>query len=263
MLVGFGKRNVACQPLVQLFASAKIAKPENELNAMALVPQSAQIGVDAAIETRKSVRAFKPDPVPLATVRHILDVAARAPSGTNIQPWKVFVLAGRAKEAMSDAVLKAREQRPPSPEFNYYPKKWFEPYLARRRKLGWDMYGLLGIGRSDKEKMWRQFGRNFEFFGAPVGLFFTFHRDLETGTWLDMGMFIQNVMLAARGQGLHTCPQAAWIEYPDVVRGVLGIAAEEVLVCGLSLGFEDDAAVVNRLVTQRESAESFAVFRGF
>jgi nitroreductase len=230
---------------------------------MTIVPQSKQISVDAAIETRKSVRAFKPDPVPLETVRHILNVAARAPSGTNIQPWKIIVLAGREKAALSDAVLEARELRPPRPEFNYYPKKWFEPYLARRRKLGWDMYGLLGIGRGDKDKMWRQFGRNFEFFGAPVGIFFAFHRDLETGTWLDLGMFIQNVMLAARGQGLHTCPQAAWVEYPDVVRRVLGIPEEDVLVCGLSLGYEDESEAVNSLTTERETADRFASFRGF
>jgi nitroreductase len=230
---------------------------------MSIIPPSRQISIDAAIVSRRSVRAFKPDPVPRTTVRHILDVAARAPSGTNIQPWKVYVLAGAEKQRMSEAVLEARERRPPSPEFSYYPKKWFEPYLARRRKLGWDLYGLLGIAKHDKDKMWRQFGRNYEFFGAPVGLFFTFHRDLETGTWLDMGMYIQTVMLAARGQGLHSCPQAAWVEYPDVVRALLGIPEEEVLACGMSLGFEDEAKIENGLVTERERPEAFAVFRGF
>lgn len=222
-----------------------------------------QISVDEAIASRKSVRAFKPDPVPIETIRHILDVSARAPSGTNIQPWKVYVLAGAEKERMSQAVLKRREEGPPKPEFHYYPIKWFEPYLARRRKLGWDMYGLLGITRENKAGMWAQHNRNFTFFDAPVGLFFSFHRDLEMGTWLDMGMFLENVMLAARGQGLHTCPQAAWIEYPETVSAVLQLPPEERLVCGMSLGYEDEAAPVNALVSEREPCEAFSVFRGF
>jgi nitroreductase len=224
---------------------------------------SPQISVDEAITTRKSVRAFRPDPVPLATVRHILDVAARAPSGTNIQPWKAYVLAGAEKERMSHAVLKRREEGPARPEFSYYPKKWFEPYLARRRKVGWDLYSLLGITRDNKAGMWAQFGRNYAFFDAPVGLFFSFHRDLELGTWLDMGMFIQNVMIAARGQGLHTCPQAAWIEYPETVSAVLGLPPDEQLVCGMCLGYADESAAVNTLTTERARADEFAVFRGF
>jgi len=223
----------------------------------------AQISVDDAITSRKSVRAFKPDPVPLETVKHILNVAARAPSGTNIQPWKVYVLAGAEKDRMSQAVAKRRAEGPPNAQFAYYPKKWFEPYLARRRKLGWDLYGLLGLTRDDKAGMWAQHGRNYLFFDAPVGLFFSFHRDLELGTWLDMGMFIQSVMLAARGQGLHTCPQAAWIEYPDTVAAVLGMPKEEQFVCGMSLGYEDESARANALVVTREPAEAFTVFRGF
>jgi nitroreductase len=187
----------------------------------------------------------------------------RAPSGTNIQPWKVYVLTGAEKQRMSEAVLKRREEGPARPEFSYYPKKWFEPYLARRRKVGWDLYALLGITRDNKAGMWAQFGRNYLFFDAPVGLFFTFHRDLELGTWLDMGMFIQSVMIAARGQGLHTCPQAAWIEYPETVGAVLALPPEEQLVCGMCLGYADDGAVVNRLTTEREPCDSFTTFRGF
>lgn len=223
----------------------------------------AQISVDEAITTRMSIRAFRPDPVPLETIKHILNVAARAPSGTNIQPWKVHVLAGAERARMTAAVLKRREEGPARPEFSYYPKKWFEPYLARRRKVGWDLYSLLGIARENKAGMWAQFGRNYEFFDAPVGLFFSFHRDLERGTWLDMGMFIQNVMIAARGQGLHTCPQAAWIEYPETVSEVLGLPAEEQLVCGMSMGYADETAIVNTLRTEREPCEAFATFRGF
>jgi nitroreductase len=221
------------------------------------------ISVDEAILSRRSVRGFKPDPVPLDTVKHILDVAARAPSGTNIQPWLVHAVAGEAKRRLTAAVMKAREERPPKSEFSYYPVKWFEPYLGRRRKVGWDLYGLLGIAKDDKPGMWRQFGRNYEFFGAPVGLFFAMHRDLEVGSWLDMGMFLQNVMLAARGQGLDTCPQAAWIEYPDVVGAELGLAPEHRLVCGMSLGYEDKNERANALVTTREKCENFATFRGF
>ena len=220
----------------------------------------ATLSVDAAILSRRSVRAFKPDPVPRETVTHILDVAARAPSGTNIQPWKVHVVTGEAKRRVTAAVAAVRDKGPPRAEFNYYPVKWFEPYLGRRRKLGWDMYGLLGIGKGDKEKMWAQHGRNFAFFDAPVGLFFSMHRDLEVGSWLDMGMFLQNVMLAARGQGLDTCPQAAWIEYPEAVTAALGIPKEEQLICGMSLGYEDNSAPVNRLVSDREPAAGFTVF---
>jgi nitroreductase len=223
----------------------------------------AQISVDEAIITRMSVRAFRPDLVPIETIKHILNVAARAPSGTNIQPWKVYVLTGAERERMTAAVLKRREEGPASAEFSYYPKKWFEPYLARRRKVGWDLYSLLGIARDNKPGMWAQFGRNYKFFDAPVGLFFTFHRDLELGTWLDMGMFIQSVMIAARGQGLHTCPQAAWIEFPETVGAVLGLPAEEQLVCGMSLGYADESAIVNTLRTVRERCEAFTTFRGF
>ena len=221
-----------------------------------------QISVDDAITSRRSIRAFKPDPVPLETVKHILNVAARAPSGTSVQPWRVHVLAGAEKDRMSEAVLKRRRAGPPTPEFNYYPLKWFDPYLARRRKLGWDMYGLLGITRENKAGMTAQHDRNFTFFDAPVGLFFSFHRDLERGSWLDMGMFIQNVMLAARGAGLHTCPQAAWIEYPQTVCEVLGLEPEWQMVCGMCLGYEDESAPVNKLVVDREPCETFTTFRG-
>lgn len=229
----------------------------------AAAPAVPQISVDEAIVTRRSVRAFKPDPVAMATVQHILDVAARAPSGTNIQPWLVYALAGAEKERMSAAVLARREAGPPNPEFAYYPKKWFEPYLARRRKLGWDLYTLLGIGKEDKAKMWAQHGRNYTFFDAPVGLFFATHRDLELGSWMDMGMFLQNVMVAARGQGLHTCPQAAWIEFPDTVAEVLALPKELQIVCGMSLGYEDTGKPENALVVDRVGSAEFTTFRGF
>jgi nitroreductase len=219
--------------------------------------------VDEAIGTRRSVRAFLPDPVPEATVRHILEVAARAPSGTNIQPWHVYAVAGEARERVCREVLAARDRGEGSWHYTYYPKQWREPYLARRRKLGWDLYGLLGIVKGDKDGMWRHFGRNFTFFDAPVGLFFTLDVDMELGSWIDVGMFIENVMIAARGQGLDTCPQAAWVEYHKAVHRAVGIPDSQKLVCGMALGYEDKTAPENRLVTAREPVDVFAKFLGF
>lgn len=219
--------------------------------------------VDAAITSRRSVRAFLPDPVPRETIEHILDVAARAPSGTNIQPWFVHVLVGEARERLCRAVLERREQGPPDAEMNYYPLKWFEPYLTRRRTLGLALYGLLGLGKEDKEGMWAQFGRNYLFFDAPVGMIFTMHRDLETGSWMDMGMFLQNVMIAARAQGLHTCPQAAWNEYPKTVAEAVGIPDEQIVVCGMALGHEDTSRPENALRSTREPCAAFTRFLGF
>jgi len=230
------------------------------------VPDDAPVAetVDEAILTRRSVRAFLPTPVPEAVVRHVLEVAARAPSGTNTQPWRVRVLAGAAKARLSEAVLAERQGRPRgSAEYRYYPTQWREPYLSRRRKIGWDLYGLLGIEKGDKARMWAQFGRNYLFFDAPVGLIFTIDRDLERGSWLDYGMFLENVMIAARGQGLHTCPQAAWMEYPDVIARVLEVPESEMVVCGMSMGYEDPGKPENALATEREPVDGFASFHGF
>lgn len=223
------------------------------------------ITVDEAILTRRSVRAFKPTPIPRATVEHILEVAARAPSGTNMQPWRVHVATGAPKAQITQQVLAAFDANEPGHdrEYKYYPDKLRSPYIDRRRKVGWDMYGLLGIGKGDGAKMHAQHGRNFAFFDAPVGLFFTIDRDMEIGSWLDHGMFLENVMLAARGQGLATCPQAAWPPYHKIVGRILGFAPEEVLVCGMSLGYEDESAVVNNLRTERAPLKDFVRFAGF
>jgi len=228
-----------------------------------LPPGEPAADVAAALASRRSVRAFKPDPVDDATVREILELAARAPSGTNIQPWHVHAVAGAAKERVSRMVFEAREAGEEDFEYAYYPREWREPYLSRRRKVGYDLYGLLGIEKGDKERMWAQFGRNYEFFGAPVGLFFTLERDMEYGAWLDMGMFIQSVMVAARGFGLDTCPQVAWCGYHKAVRRAVGIPDDRVLVCGMSMGVADPEAVENRLITEREPADRFATFEGF
>lgn len=214
-----------------------------------------------AMATRRSVRGFLPTPIPRATIEAILGAAARAPSGSNIQPWKVRVTQGAEKARLSTALHAAHDAGATVPrEYEYYPRRWREPYLARRRKVGWDLYALAGVARGDQAAGHAQRGRNFDFFGAPVGLFFTLDRDLEQGSWLDMGMFIQNVMLAARGHGLDTCAQAAFCDHHDIVRTHLGIPDGEALVCGMSLGWADPDEPTNRLATERAPVAQFATF---
>jgi nitroreductase len=221
--------------------------------------------VDHAIATRQSMRGFLPTPVPRAVIEEILAVASRAPSGTNTQPWKVTVLTGAAKEKLSQAILAVyndpEQRRQHTEEYAYYPRNWVDPYLARRRKIGWDLYGLLGIGREDKARMHEQHGRNYRFFDAPVGMIFTMDRILEQGSWLDFGMFIENIMIAARGRGLDTCPQAAFTSFHRVISEVLALPPEEMVVCGMSLGHADMGRVENSLVTEREPVSAFARFR--
>lgn len=225
--------------------------------------------VDEAITSRRSVRAFLPTPVPRATVEHIVSIAARAPSGTNMQPWRVYVTGGRVKQAITDEVLAVRTQaqrtgeNPHTPEHRYYPPEIGEPYLARRRKVGWDLYGLLGIKKGEKDRMFVQHSRNFQFFGAPIGMFVFIDRHLEIGSWLDLGMFLENIMVAARGQGLHTCPQAAWPPYHRIVRRHVGAGDHEVLVCGMCLGHEDESAVENSLRTERAALADYVSFVDF
>ncbi|WP_295646266.1 nitroreductase [uncultured Methylibium sp.] len=229
-----------------------------------MTPAEATTAVDAAITSRRSVRAFLPTPVPRATVEEILQVAARAPSGTNIQPWKVTVLTGAALKRLCDAITSVHndpaEMARHQEEYAYYPRDWVAPYIDRRRKIGWDLYGLLGIGKTDKARMHAQHGRNYVFFDAPVGLIFTIDRVLEQGSWLDYGMFLQNVMVAARGRGLDTCPQAAFTPFHRVIARELQLPDTEMLVCGMALGQADPAAVENRLVTEREPVAGFVRF---
>ena len=220
--------------------------------------------VEEAITSRRSIRRFLPDPVERETVEHLLAVASRAPSGTNIQPWKVYVVAGEAKAALSAAILEAYDgDEKFEREYDYYPLEFTETHLARRRKIGWDLYGLLDIEKGEKDKMHAQHRRNFMFFDAPVGLMFTIDRALQMGSWLDYGMFLQNIMVAARGLGLHTCPQAAFTNYHDIIREQLGIPGDEVVICGMSLGTDDPDAIENTLVTEREPVEGFATFIDF
>lgn len=217
--------------------------------------------VDRAITSRRSVRAFLPTPVPRETVEHILEVSARAPSGTNMQPWQARVLMGAARDRFCDAVEAAfLRGEPETREYKYYPDQFFEPYLGRRREVGWAMYGLLGIGKGDTEAMRRQHARNFRFFDAPVGILFTVDRRLEIGSWIDYGMFLENVCIAARGRDLDTCAQAAFASFPRTIRHALGLAETEVVICGMALGHADPDAPVNRLDTNRASAAVFAQF---
>ncbi|NQU59771.1 MAG: nitroreductase [Rhodospirillales bacterium] len=228
-------------------------------------PNTPAATVTEAITSRRSIRRFLPDPVSRATVERLLGIASRAPSGTNMQPWRVYAVAGDRKEALSNAILEAHDDvgNPPEREYNYYPPSFPEPYKGRRRKIGWDLYGLLGITKDDKEKMHEQHGRNYLFFDAPVGLMFTIDRFLEIGSWLDYGMFLQNIMTAARGFGLDTCPQAAFAPYHGIIRKQLDIPEDEVVICGMSLGYADHTAPENTLETEREPVENFATFIDF
>lgn len=220
--------------------------------------------VDAAITSRRSIRAFLPTPVARDDIEAILSAASRAPSGTNIQPWKVTVLTGDALSALSTAILAAHDdpdsQTRYTEEYPYYPKNWASPYVERRRKVGWDLYGLLGLGKNDKAGMHAQHGRNYAFFDAPVGLMFTIDRILELGSWLDYGMFLEAVMVAARGRGLDTCPQAAFNRFHTIIGEHIGMPAEETFVCGMSLGYADPSRIENSLVTDREAVSSFTRF---
>lgn len=220
--------------------------------------------VAAAITSRRSIRAFLDTPVPQETVERILDIAARAPSGTNMQPWRGYVLTGAPLGRLSEAlVAEALAGTKVEAEYRYYPEAFFEPYLSRRRKVGWDLYGLLGIARGEAEKMRRQHAKNYTFFGAPVGIVFTIDRRLEIGSWLDYGIFLGNVMTAARGFGLDTCPQAAFAPHHRTIRAQLPIQEEEVVVCGMALGHADPAAPENGLVTERVPAREFCTFLGW
>jgi nitroreductase len=225
-----------------------------------------QQAVDAAITSRRSIRAFLPTPVAREDIEAILDVAARAPSGTNTQPWRVYVLTGERKTQLSEAVLAAyldpQEAARHTEEYNYYPREWKSPFLDRRRKVGWDLYALLGLTRDNKAGMAGQHGRNYRFFDAPVGLVFTIDRVMEQGSWLDYGMFLQNIMVAARGRGLDTCPQAAFTQFHRIIAAQLQLPPNEMVVCGMALGFADPDKIENTLITEREPASAFARFLG-
>jgi nitroreductase len=221
--------------------------------------------VDHAITSRMSARAFIQQAVSHELITEILQVASRAPSGTNTQPWKVYVLQGATRDTLVDKVCAAHEAIRANPEvakqyteqYDYYPEKWVSPYIDRRRENGWSLYGLLGIGKADKDRMHEQQQRNFKFFDAPVGLMFTIDPIMGRGSLLDYGMFIQNIMLAARARGLHTCPQAAWNGFHSIILPHIGAGEGEMMVCGMSLGYADESDKVNTLVTPRVPVNEF------
>lgn len=215
--------------------------------------------VEHAIASRRAARAFLPDPVDPALVRRLLELAAQAPSGTNMQPWKVRVLGPQSRARLEAALIAALDSPdlPAAEEYRYYPERFREPYLSRRRKVGWDLYGLLGVAKGDGAGMKRQTAANLRFFGAPVALMVTIDRDLEIGSWLDLGMFVQTLLIAAQGHGLASCPQAIFARFHPVVRRELAIPEEEVIVCGVAIGRADPQAPANRLVPEREPVEAF------
>ncbi len=221
----------------------------------------ASMTVAAAITGRQSIRAYKNDPVPRETIERILDIASRAPSGSNMQPWKVRVLTGAARDKLCAELVRLHESGDNGNwEYEYYSDVWREPYLDRRRQTGWGLYGVLGIPKGDRAASRAYQGRNFEFFGAPVGLMFTIDRDLARGAWLDFGMFVQSIMIAARAEGLETCPQAAFCIFHDTIQRMLAIPETEMVVCGMALGYAQPGAAINTFRTAREPASQFAQF---
>jgi nitroreductase len=222
--------------------------------------------VDEAILSRKSVRAFLPTQIGQETVEDLLRLASRSASGSNIQPWRVRVIAGDVRVRLTQAILDAVARdgfEPYQREWNYYPVRWREPFLGRRRKIGWDMYSLLGVPKGDFEGTQQARLRNYEFFGAPVGMIFTLDEDLEMGSWLDLGIYLGALMIAARGRGLHTCPQAAFADFHRVIRPLLGIPDNEIIICGMALGHIDPDAPVNALATERAPLGDFATLEGW
>lgn len=222
--------------------------------------------VEAAIESRFSCRAFLRDkPVPRQQIEEILRIASCSASSTNTQPWKVYVLQDNRRDALVEMVCAAHDATRADPSLaneygevaGYYPSNWVSPYIDRRRHNGWGLYGALGIGKGDKDKMHAQTQRNYRFFDAPVGLMFTMDRVMGRGSLIDYGMFLQTLMLAARAVGLHTCPQAAWNNYAKLVTPLIGASPEEMLVCGMALGYADESAPVNAYRTPREPLKSF------
>ncbi len=218
--------------------------------------------VEDAITSRRSIRRFLDTPVPRELISHLLSVAGRAPSGSNIQPWRVYVMDGEKKAALVNALLASLAEGPPDypREYNYYPLEFPEPYLARRRACGWGLYSALGIERGKNERMAAQHGRNYAFFDAPVGMIFTIDDFLQPGSWLDYGMFLQSIMVAARGYGLHTCAQAAFATYHKTIREQLSIPNGQTIICGMSLGYADPDAPENAFTPDREPVEAYTTF---
>jgi nitroreductase len=219
--------------------------------------------VSDAIATRKTIRAFQSTPVSRQTVEDILALAARAPSGGNLQPWKVYALLDEARDELVRRVAKTRQTSPMGtpPEYHIYPPELTEPYKARRHRIGEMMYATMNIPREDRAARIEFFQRNWEFFGAPVGLIFTIDRQMQQGQWADLGMFLQSIMLLAREHGLDTCPQEAWAMFHPDIREYLNVPQNEMIFCGMALGHADQTALANALVSERAPLAEFATIR--
>jgi len=237
------------------------ALPSSQVSTVIADPLS----VDVAIQSRFSARAYLPREVDKEVLEDLLQVAGRAPSGTNTQPWNVYVLQGARKDQLIQSVCQAHDALAANPAlaadyaeaYDYYPSEWVSPYIERRRECGFGLYGVLGIAKGEKEKIHMQHQQNYRFFGAPVGLVFTIDRIMGRGSLLDYGMFLQSVMVAARARGLHTCPQAAWNSFSKIIMPHVGAGENEMLVCSMSLGYADEAALVNTFQTTRVDAKTF------
>jgi nitroreductase len=218
-----------------------------------------------AVATRFSCRAFLATPVPEATVRSIVAEAARAPSGSNVQPWRIDVIAGARVEALKTLLRPRMNELPRAEgaEYPVFPPDMKDPYRSRRFAVGEQLYAAIGVPRADKAARYRQYARNFELFGAPVGLFFSIDRSLGPAQWSDLGGLVQTVMLLARAHGLHTCPQESWASWYRTVGAFLGLPAEYILFCGMALGHADEQAPINTWRSPREPLEAFASFSGF
>jgi nitroreductase len=222
----------------------------------------AGMDVTEAILTRRTCRAFLDKPIPKETIVEILEKAKRAPSGGNLQPWHVYVVTGKVKEEIIKGVHEALPESMGA-QYNVYPPDLIEPYRSRRHEIGELLYGLINVPREDKETRRQWFARNYEFFGAPVGMFFTIDETMEQGQWADLGMFLQTIMLLAREYGLHTAPQESWAAWTPLVRRVLKIPENEMLFCGLSLGYEDPEHPLAKLQSPRVPLNEYATFYGF
>lgn len=232
------------------------------LDEICLPTASVQNTVDQVIRSRKTIRAYKNTPVAKATIVEILDVARTAPSNSNTQPWRVYVLEGAAKHRLTSALLASHEadSLPPS---QHFPAELPEIYKLRQADFGFRYYKALGIDRNDAVGRYRQTSRNYHFFDAPVGMIFTIDRTLTRHSWLDFGLFLQTVMIAARARGLDTCPQVSFVRHEPVIQEVLGLPADQTIVCGMSMGYAAADATLNSLGMPRANVHEFAVFSGF
>jgi nitroreductase len=221
------------------------------------------MNVKEAFVSRRSVRRFLPESVSKEKIENILEGAAFAPSGHNIQPWHVYVVQGQKKLSITQSIIDAIKDgssKNMKTEFDYYPTEWFEPFVSRRRAVGFELYKLLEIGRDDFEARDKQMQENFHFFGAPVGMFITMDKRLATGTFMDVGMFIQSILVGARGEGLHSCGQVAFTKFHTLIAEQLEFKENEMLVCGVSIGYEDTSAAENALRVEKLQYSDFTTF---